>query len=47
MTSVLGHLTSLDFEQQYRKWNSCHPGQLFDAPVVEQVDQVRFRQSVF
>ncbi|MCJ1256443.1 DNA topoisomerase [Lignoscripta atroalba] len=38
MTSVIGHLNGLDFDQQYRKWQSCRPGQLFDAPVVETVD---------
>lgn len=41
MTSVIGHLTSLDFDQQYRKWNSCAPSQLFEAPIVSQVAQVR------
>lgn len=40
MTSVIGHLTGLDFDQQYRKWNSCPPGQLFEAPVINQVAQV-------
>jgi DNA topoisomerase III len=34
MTSVLGHLTGLDFDQQYRPWKSCPPSQLFEAPVV-------------
>ncbi|KAL1990600.1 hypothetical protein VTN49DRAFT_6439 [Thermomyces lanuginosus] len=37
MTSVLGHLTQLEFAQQYRAWQSCPPSQLFEAPVVEQV----------
>ncbi|KAG5297252.1 DNA topoisomerase III [Histoplasma ohiense] len=37
MTSVLGHLTNLDFDSQYRGWNSCPPGRLFDAPVVDSV----------
>lgn len=40
MTSVIGHLYGLDFDQQYRKWHSCRPGQIFDAPVVETVDPV-------
>lgn len=40
MTSVIGHLTGLDFPMQYRKWHSCPPGQLFDVPVVETLDQV-------
>ncbi|SLM39842.1 dna topoisomerase iii [Lasallia pustulata] len=39
MTSVIGHLTGLDFPMQYRKWHSCPPGQLFDVPVVETLDQ--------
>ena len=33
MTSVLGHLMEMDFEEQYRKWHSCAPADLFDAPV--------------
>ena len=40
MTSVLGHLTGLDFPQQYKKWSSCPPGDLFDAPVEESVPEV-------
>ena len=41
MTSVIGHLNGLEFDAQYRKWHSCHPAQLFDAPVIETVDPVR------
>ena len=33
MTSVIGHLNDLEFPQQYRKWHSCPPAHLFDAPV--------------
>ena len=33
MTSVSGHLLGMDFNEQYRKWYSCHPVQLFDLPV--------------
>ena len=40
MTSVLGHLTALEFTQRYRKWASCSPGQLFDADVVTEVANV-------
>ncbi|EFW16583.1 DNA topoisomerase 3-beta [Coccidioides posadasii str. Silveira] len=39
MTSVIGHLTALDFESEWRHWQSCPPGQLFDAPVVNDVDK--------
>ena len=40
MTSVLGHLTGLEFQQQYRKWSSCKPGDLFEAAVEETIDDV-------
>ncbi|OQE08302.1 hypothetical protein PENVUL_c010G09291 [Penicillium vulpinum] len=39
MTSVVGHLTGLDFDRQYRGWESCPPGALFEAPVQETVDK--------
>ena len=37
MTCVSGHLLSLDFGENHRKWNSCDPFALFDAPVVSTV----------
>ncbi|EPS30431.1 DNA topoisomerase 3 [Penicillium oxalicum] len=39
MTSVIGHLTGLDFASQYKGWMSCPPGALFEAPVQEDVDK--------
>ncbi|KAJ5834601.1 DNA topoisomerase type IA [Penicillium robsamsonii] len=39
MTSVVGHLTGLDFDRQYKGWQSCPPGVLFEAPVQETVDK--------
>lgn len=39
MTSVLGHLTGLDFDERYRQWASCQPGQLFDAPTRIVIDK--------
>lgn len=39
MTSVIGHLNGLDFEQHYQKWHSCRPSQLFDVPVIVTVDR--------
>ncbi|KAJ5789651.1 uncharacterized protein N7518_006662 [Penicillium psychrosexuale] len=39
MTSVVGHLTGLDFDRQYKGWMSCPPGSLFEAPVEETVDK--------
>ncbi|XP_040371096.1 DNA topoisomerase 3-alpha isoform X3 [Rosa chinensis] len=32
-TSVTGHLMELEFEDRYRKWHSCDPVLLFQAPV--------------
>lgn len=40
MTSVLGHLTGLDFPQQFRGWTSTPPANLFDAPVEVKIDSV-------
>lgn len=40
MTSVIGHLYGLEFPPEYRSWQSCRPGQLFDAPVVEAIEEV-------
>ncbi|KAJ5550932.1 DNA topoisomerase type IA domain 2 [Penicillium sp. DV-2018c] len=39
MTSVVGHLTGLEFDREYRGWTSCPPGSLFEAPVQETVDK--------
>ena len=39
MTSVLGHLTGLDFDPQFKGWRSCQPSQLFDAPTMITIDQ--------
>nr|XP_003702899.2 PREDICTED: DNA topoisomerase 3-alpha isoform X3 [Megachile rotundata] len=36
MTSVSGHLLDFQFVSAYRKWQSCHPLSLFDAPVTKQ-----------
>lgn len=33
MTSVSGHLLNLDFNTSHRKWNSCEPVALFEAPI--------------
>ncbi|XP_004289288.1 PREDICTED: DNA topoisomerase 3-alpha isoform X2 [Fragaria vesca subsp. vesca] len=32
-TSVTGHLMELEFEDRFRKWHSCDPALLFQAPV--------------
>ncbi|KAL5714566.1 DNA topoisomerase [Ranunculus cassubicifolius] len=39
VTSVTGHLMELDFADQYRKWNSCDPVALYEAPVHKFVPQ--------
>jgi len=39
MTSVSGHLLNMEFPEQFRKWWSCHPVQLFDLPVEKGVKE--------
>lgn len=36
MTSVSGHLLGYEFQDAYRKWNSCSPLELFDIAVVKE-----------
>jgi DNA topoisomerase-3 len=38
MTSVLGHLTGLDFDKKYKSWRSCPPDQLFEAETEITID---------
>lgn len=40
MTSVAGHLISNDFDERHRKWNSCDPSALFEAPIQSFVENV-------
>jgi DNA topoisomerase-3 len=37
-TSVSGHIINHDFPNQFRKWEGCDPGALFDAPIERSVD---------
>jgi DNA topoisomerase-3 len=39
-TSVAGHLMELDFVEGFKKWYSCSPLELYEAPVVKMVPQV-------
>ncbi|KAH8916977.1 prokaryotic type I DNA topoisomerase, partial [Atractiella rhizophila] len=39
MTSVAGHLTETDFEQEYRGWHGCEPFALFEAPIKREVSK--------
>lgn len=47
MTSVIGHLTDLEFPVRYKKWHSCPPEDLFDAPVDNNVVKVCMRKWKF
>lgn len=42
MTSVVGHITNIDFPPEY-SWGKCPPGRLLEAPTLEVVSQ----QDVF
>ncbi|WWC86943.1 uncharacterized protein L201_001823 [Kwoniella dendrophila CBS 6074] len=39
VTAVLGHLMSSDFGDDHRKWHSCDPFSLFDAPILTSVSK--------
>jgi DNA topoisomerase III len=47
MTSVSGHLTSLDFADRYRKWETTPPGQLFEAETIVKIDPVSLGETAF
>ncbi|KAF2125690.1 prokaryotic type I DNA topoisomerase [Dothidotthia symphoricarpi CBS 119687] len=32
-TCVAGHIVAQDFHERFRKWHSCQPGDLFEAPI--------------
>ena len=34
VTSVAGHVYSLDFDDEMNSWDSCDPQELFSAPVI-------------
>ena len=38
VTSVMGHVASVDFPERYRNWETCEPGELFAAPTVKRAD---------
>lgn len=42
VTSVLGHLMTLDFTPKYAKWGSVDPVKLFEAEICKFVPDVRF-----
>lgn len=42
VTSVTGHLMEIEFAEPYgKKWNACQPVDLFTAPIIKYVKQVR------
>ncbi|KAK9462745.1 DNA topoisomerase [Lipomyces oligophaga] len=38
MTSVVGHITTVDFVDRYKSWQGCSPGELFHAQIITSVD---------
>jgi DNA topoisomerase-3 len=46
VTSVAGHLMSLDFIEQYKPWHSCDPSALFSVPVMKTVPQVSLLTNI-
>jgi DNA topoisomerase I len=39
ITSVLGHVKTLDFEEKYNKWDKVDPESLFDAPTRYRINE--------
>jgi DNA topoisomerase III len=33
VTSVVGHVMEMDFDDRFRRWTSCEPIDIFDAPI--------------
>ncbi len=44
-SSVTGHLMQMDFGLQHKKWYSCSPLELYSAPVLKFVPEVRATQG--
>ena len=42
-TCVAGHIVAQDFTERYRKWHSCLPADLFEAPIQSFIAEVRHR----
>ncbi|KAH9873241.1 hypothetical protein J1614_005639 [Plenodomus biglobosus] len=36
-TCVAGHIVAHDFHERFRKWHSCQPAALFDAPIEQSI----------
>lgn len=45
-TCVAGHIVAQDFNDRYKKWHSCQPVSLFEAPIVSGIAEVRGRTVV-
>lgn len=45
MTSVLGHITNIDFPPAFA-WNKCVPGKLFSAPIIEVVSKKDVHKNI-
>ena len=42
-TSVSGHLMETEFSAPFRKWHSCRPIELYNAPISKEVPEVKSR----
>ena len=46
MTSVIGHVLSIDFLPQFQNWETTHPASLFDAPTKKSEANPKVEPSV-
>lgn len=44
-TCVAGHIVAHDFTDRYRKWHSCQPSELFEAPIASSIAEVCYCRS--
>ncbi|KAK6459250.1 DNA topoisomerase [Scheffersomyces xylosifermentans] len=45
MTSVVGHMTNLDFPPSFQ-WGKCVPGRLFDADIIEKITKPEVFENI-
>ncbi|KAF2850143.1 DNA topoisomerase 3-beta [Plenodomus tracheiphilus IPT5] len=45
-TCVAGHIVAHDFHERFKKWHSCQPAALFEAPIEQSIADVQDKKAV-
>ena len=45
VTSVIGHVLSIDFPAKYQSWETTEPSSLFDAPTIKSEANPKVRKA--